>query len=69
VTEDEFYDWFHKCGYERTGKGTNITEEWMNEHGHKITVPRPSELSPEDRVEATQGMSKFFKWSSRWGAH
>lgn len=69
MTEEQFYEWFHRCGYDRTGKGTAISEEWMNEHGHKIIVPRPSVLSPEDRKEATEGMSRYFRWRSEWGAH
>jgi hypothetical protein len=69
VTEDEYYEWFHACGFERTGHGTLTTEDMINAAGKIIHVPRPSELSPADRVEATQGMSKYFGWSSRWGVH
>ncbi len=69
MTEDEYYEWFRACGYDRTGAGTEITEEMMNGHGNTIQVPRASVLTPEDRKEAAEGMSRYFKWRSAWGAH
>lgn len=69
VTEREYYEWFRACGFEQTGQGTAITEDLINERGKVITVPRASCLSPADRIEATQGMSKYFGWRSEWGAH
>jgi len=69
VTEDQYDEWFVACGYFKTGEGTELTEDLMNDRGTVITVPRASVLSAEDRVEATQGMSKYFRWSSKWGAH
>jgi hypothetical protein len=54
VTIDEFYAWFGKAGYSRTGQGTNLTEEWVNDVGTYIMVPRPSELSEDDRAAAVQ---------------
>lgn len=69
MTEDEYYAWFEACGYKRTGDGTSITEDMVNERGNIIQVPRASTLSPEDRKEAAEGMSSFFGWKSSWGVH
>jgi hypothetical protein len=69
VTKDQYYEWFEACGFHRTGEGTDITEDLINDRGKVITVPRASCLSAKDRVEATQGMSKYFGWSPKWGAH
>lgn len=34
MTEDEYYEWFRLCGYDRTGAGTEITEEMTNKSGY-----------------------------------
>lgn len=69
MTEDQYYEWFRACGFYKTGEGTELTEDLINERGTIITVPRASCLSPDDRIEATQGMAKYFGWRSAWGAH
>lgn len=69
MTVNEYYEWFRQCGYERTGNGTTLTEEWRNANGFTIYVNRPETLSEEDRVDATRRMSQYFGWRSEWGAH
>jgi hypothetical protein len=54
VTEDEFYAFFQKAGFKLTGESTNLTEEWVNDVGTYIMVPRPSELSDADRASAIE---------------
>lgn len=69
MTEDEYYAWFDACGFKRTGDGTDLIIDLINDRGTVIHVPRPSTLSDADRIEATEGMSKYFGWKSEWGAH
>lgn len=70
VTEDEYYAWFSMCGYERTGNGTETTEDLYNIDRRKfIQVPRPQQLSPVHRREAAENMSQYFGWSVRQGVH
>jgi hypothetical protein len=70
VTEDEYYEWFRQCGYERTGQGTVTTEDLYNLDRKKfITVPRPQHLSPEHRREAAENMGQYFGWTKRQGLH
>jgi len=69
VSEDEYYEWFRTCGFARTGEATALTEEWVNDRGTYIMVPRPSTLSEPDRVRACEEMSRYFGWKSSWGAH
>jgi hypothetical protein len=69
LTEDEYYEWFKACGFDRLGTGTEITEDLINARGTVIQVPRASVLSPKDRREAAEGMSRYFGWKSAWGTH
>jgi hypothetical protein len=70
VTEDEYYGWFRACGYERTGNGTETTEDLYNIDRKKIIqVPRPQALSPEHRREAAEGMGRYFGWGISQGVH
>jgi hypothetical protein len=52
VSEDEYYQWFRDAGFERTGDGTLLTEEWSNEAGTFVMVTRPQHLSPRERAAA-----------------
>ena len=70
MTIDEYYEWFRKCGYERTGRGTATTEDLYNiDRGKFIQVPRPETLSPEHRKEAAENMGQYFGWTKRQGLH
>ena len=59
MTVEEYYAWFERHGFKRTGHGTMLIEEWSDEHGTFIFAPRPSELSPEDREAAIGRMSDY----------
>jgi hypothetical protein len=59
VTEQEYYEWFERRGFKRTGHGTLLIEEWSDEGGTFIMAPRPSELSPADRAAAIQRMIEY----------
>jgi hypothetical protein len=59
VTEDEYYAWFARHGFKRTGESTMLTEEWSDEGGTFIMAPRPSELSPDDRAAAIERMAAY----------
>jgi len=52
VTENEYYQWLRDRGYEPTGDGTLITEEWVNVYGTAIMITRASELTPKEREAA-----------------
>jgi hypothetical protein len=54
VTEQEYDDWFRSMGFERTGEGTKLTEEWINAGGTAIMVTRASELSLRDRLASIE---------------
>lgn len=54
MTEDEYYAWFSKAGFERTGGATNLTEEFVNAEGTYIMVTKASELSKADRAAAVE---------------
>lgn len=70
VTVDEYYKWFRQCGYERTGQGTDTTEDLYNIDRKKfIQVPRPQLLSPDHRREAAENMGQYFGWTKRQGLH
>jgi hypothetical protein len=71
VTEDEYYEWFRKCGYERTGQGTETTEDLYNIDRQKfIQVPRAKHLSPIHRKEVAHNIGQYFGWSKqRQGLH
>jgi hypothetical protein len=70
VTEDEYYAWFHACGYDRTGNGTDTTEDLYNIDRKKfIQVPRPQLLSPAHRREAAENMGHYFGWGIAQGVH
>lgn len=70
MTEDEYYRWFSACGYERTGQGTETTEDLYNvDRKRFIQVPRPQGLTAAHRREAAEGMSRYFGWSVRQGVH
>jgi hypothetical protein len=58
VTEAEYYAWFERHGFKRTGERTILTEEWSDEHGTFIMAPRPSALSLVDRQAAIDRMAK-----------
>ncbi|MBR0874475.1 hypothetical protein JQ633_29250 [Bradyrhizobium tropiciagri] len=53
MSEEEFENWFRSAGFERTGVGTIITEEW-SDGTRSIFITRPSELSPTDRKAAIE---------------
>jgi hypothetical protein len=59
VTEEEYYAWFEDRGFKRTGEATLLTEEWSDNRGTFIIAPRPSELSPADRIAAIERMSNY----------
>jgi len=59
VTEDEYYAWFAAAGYQPTGYGTELTEEFENEHGTKIMVTRARELSSKDRAAAIERYKRY----------
>jgi len=59
VTEEEYYAWFERHGFKRSGDGTNLTEEWSNKNGTFIMAPRPSELSPADRAAAIERIANY----------
>lgn len=59
MTEEEYYAWFSAAGFERTGQGTNLLEEFVNEHGISIMAPRASELLPADRAAAIERMRMY----------
>jgi hypothetical protein len=59
VTENEYYAWFSAAGFERTGDGTNLLEEFSDAHGTYIMAPRASELSPADRAAAIDRMAAY----------
>jgi len=52
VTEDEYYLWFERAGFRRTGEETILTEEMKNEADTTILVTKASELSPDERAKA-----------------
>jgi hypothetical protein len=54
VTIDDYYRAFKGIGYEPTGEGTNLTEEWVNAAAQRLYITRPSELSPQDRADAVE---------------
>lgn len=55
MTEDEYYAWLESAaGYGRTGRGTILTEELVNEGGATFWVTRASELTPRDRLAAIE---------------
>lgn len=54
MTEDEYYQWFRACGYEPTGAGTELSEEWSNPLGTTIYITRANELTAADRAAAVE---------------
>ncbi len=59
MTEDEYYGWFEKHGFRRTGERTKITEEWERAtDGTTIYVTRASELSPADRARKVDYLAR-----------
>jgi hypothetical protein len=58
VSEEEYYDWFLAMGFTRTGQGTNLTEEWVNDAGTYIMVPKPAGLTPRDRLSVIERMRR-----------
>jgi len=59
VTEKEYYEWFERQGFKRSGDGTNLTEEWSDKNATFIMAPRPSTLSPTDRAAAIERMIEY----------
>jgi len=59
VTEKEYYDWFERHGFKRSGEGTILTEEWSDKQGTFIMAPRPYVLSPADREAAINRMAEY----------
>jgi hypothetical protein len=59
VTIDEYNQWFHDAGFEPTGEGTLLTEEWVNEHDTYIIITRGSELGPADRAAAVERYKEY----------
>jgi hypothetical protein len=55
VTEEEYYQWLRDAGFEPTGEGTLITEEWANPtSGQAIMITRARELLPRERPDAIE---------------
>jgi hypothetical protein len=51
---EEYYRWLRDAGFEPSGDGTDLTEEWSDAKGTFIMITRPQELSPEERVAAIE---------------
>jgi hypothetical protein len=56
---DDYYQWLHDAGFEPTGDGTLLTEEWSNAAGTFIMITRPQELSPRERFAAIERYKKY----------
>jgi hypothetical protein len=54
VTVDQYEQWFRDAGFQPTGEGTILTEEWVDEHGTYIMVTRGRELNARDRADAIE---------------
>ena len=59
MTEKEYYDWFERHGFKRSGEGTILTEECSDKQGTFIVAPRPSVLSPAGREAAINRMAEY----------
>jgi hypothetical protein len=69
VTADQYEQWFRDRGFEPTGDGTLITEEWVNEHGTYIMITRASELSAADRAVAIERYKHYLGIPGGGGVH
>jgi hypothetical protein len=70
VTVDEYFNWFRACGYEATGEGTATTVELYNPNRNKfISVPRPENMTPEQRRQEAQNIGHHFGWTVAQGVH
>jgi hypothetical protein len=59
VTADQYEQWFRDAGFEPTGEGTLITEEWVNEHDTHIMITRANELNGADRAAAVERYKEY----------
>jgi hypothetical protein len=49
---EEYEQWFRDAGFEKTGEGTILTEEWCNQSGTCIYVNRGDQLTENERAAA-----------------
>jgi hypothetical protein len=61
--------WVERCGFNRTGKRTTLTEEWVGTTGKHHWLPDPKALSSAHRREAAENLGKYFGWSVWQGVH
>ena len=56
---DEYNQWFEDAGFRKTGEGTLLTEEWVNDVSTYIMVTRAEELTAGERMAAITRFKRY----------